>query len=66
VAQALLADPDTRAAHLLVTCRRGQVWLDGWLPSDAARTAAGTLAAAVPGVAAVRNAAAVRAARAPS
>jgi osmotically-inducible protein OsmY len=65
VAQALLADPDTRAAHLLVTCRRGEVWLDGRLPSAAARTTASALAAAVPGVAVVHNGAAVRAARAP-
>jgi osmotically-inducible protein OsmY len=64
VAQALLGDPDTRAAHLLVTCRRGQVWLDGRLPSDAARTTASTLAGAVPGVTVVHNGATVRAARA--
>ena len=66
VAQALLADSDTRAAHLLVACRRGQVWLDGRLPSAAARTAASALAAAVPGVAAVHNGATVHAPRAPS
>jgi osmotically-inducible protein OsmY len=65
VAQALVADPDTRVAHLLVTCRGGQVWLDGRLPSAAAQTTASALAAAVPGVAAVHNGATVRAARAP-
>ncbi|MBI3970381.1 MAG: BON domain-containing protein [Chloroflexi bacterium] len=55
VAEALLADPDTRTAHLVVTCRRGQVALSGLLPSEAARTTARTLAGAVPGVAGVRN-----------
>jgi osmotically-inducible protein OsmY len=63
VAQALLADPQTRVAHLLVSCRRGQVWLDGALPAGADVATAGALAAAVPGVRSVHNGATVRATR---
>jgi osmotically-inducible protein OsmY len=66
VAQALLADPQTRVAHLLVSCRSGAVWLDGVLPSGADVATAGALAAAVPGVTAVHNGATVRPVRSPS
>jgi osmotically-inducible protein OsmY len=63
VAQALLADPQTRVAHLRVSCRSGAVWLDGVLPAGADVATAGALAAAVPGVTAVHNGATVRPAR---
>ena len=66
VAQALLADPATRAAHLRVSCRNGEVWLDGTLPSDADVATAAALAGAVPGIVAVHNGAVVRVTRSPS
>jgi osmotically-inducible protein OsmY len=66
VAQALLADPATRAAHLRVSCRNGEVWLDGTLPSDADVATATALAGAVPGIVAVHNGAIARLTRSPS
>jgi osmotically-inducible protein OsmY len=70
VAQALMAEADTRAAHLSVTSRMGVIGLNGAVPSDAARERATALAGAVPGVVGVVNSAEVRrradgAARAP-
>jgi osmotically-inducible protein OsmY len=60
VAQAVTADSDVRRAVLRVDSRLGEVSLDGELPSEAARQTASDLAAAVPGVRAVRNHATVR------
>ena len=61
VAQALVADLETRQAQLTVTSRLGQVRLTGSLPSTAAQARASALAAAVTGTAAVRNDTKVRA-----
>jgi osmotically-inducible protein OsmY len=60
VAQALTADPDARRAVLRVDSRHGEVSLVGELPSEEAWQTAGALAAAVPGVRAVRNHVTVR------
>jgi osmotically-inducible protein OsmY len=62
VARALTADPAVRRAILRVHSRHGEVALNGELPSEAARQTATALAAAVPGVRAVRNHAAAPAA----
>lgn len=64
VAQALTAEDDTRASHLVVTSRLGVIGLNGTVPSEAAGGRATALAMAVPGVAQVVNSAAIRGARA--
>ena len=64
VAQALTAEPDTRASHLVVTSRMGNIGLDGKVPSQVALEQATALALAVPGVARVANGATVTQTRA--
>jgi osmotically-inducible protein OsmY len=66
VAQALVADADTRRAHLTVTSRLGQVTLSGRVPSAAAQARAGALAAAVRGTAGVHDYTTVSAVSAPA
>lgn len=63
VAQALTQDAGTRAAHLLVTSRLGEIGLNGTVPSGEVKEQATALARAVPGVTEVHNDAVIRAAK---